>query len=320
MSGKPGSHFDPTEAAAELRRLGVVDDSYSVCPPLEGGTSGKVLALGRGAIPEIVVKVDRPAVLWAAVRFLDAYGNSPLVPTLRHVDPAFRFFAYEYAPGADARESTERIDKPRALLTLTRDLLCHYVPADAPGAWWVDGFYPPDGPAPAGTPWQDFVAAYLSHRHEAVRPHLPAGAEALVRTLASLPHRRGSGPLALLHGDCGAHNFVFRAGHLAAVIDPRPVAGEPIWDLAAAFVSWPGDLTPETVLPAADALERAGRWRPQPEDRLRVLLEEVLIALYAWTGVCVRYLPDDVPHYVDAWNGWAGLLRSAGSAGATSFA
>jgi hypothetical protein len=135
--------------------------------------------------------------------------------------------------------------------------------------------------------------------------------------LAALSRRRGPGPLALLHGDCGAHNFVTRGGSLAAVIDPRPVAGEPIWDLAMAFVSWPGALTLDTILPAAESLERAGLWHPAPGTRHRVLVEEVLIALYAWIGVAGKHILEELPAYVAAWSEWTKPSTRESVSGAT---
>ena len=70
-----------------------------------------------------------------------------------------------------------------------------------------------------------------------------------MQSLAVAALRRGDWPLYLLHGDAGAHNLVFRDGRLVAVIDPLPTVGEPIFDLTFAFVSWPGDLTMDTILP-----------------------------------------------------------------------
>jgi aminoglycoside phosphotransferase (APT) family kinase protein len=144
-----------------------------------------------------------------------------------------------------------------------------------------------------------------------VRPHLPRGAAALAQRVAGAPRRRGEGPLYLLHGDCGANNLVFREGRLAAVIDPHPAVGEPIFDLAYAFVSWPGDLTLDTILPAAEALERAGRWRPPPGERHRLLIEEVVLALYVRLGTFAVWRRADVPAYVAAWAHWTDLLRRA---------
>jgi len=295
-----------------LRRSGVIDASYNECAPLDTAKSHRLIALGRHGTPEIVVKLDRPDVLWAAARFLQTYGASPVVPRLRYVDPDFGFFAYEYVPGADPRESTDRIDKAQALQTIVRDLLSRYVAADAADACWVDELYPPDNDTGhLGRTWQGFISMYLYHRHMAVRPHLPSDAEALVRDLAVSPERRGDTPLALLHGDCGAHNFVFRGGALTGVIDPRPVAGEPIWDLAMVFVSWPDALTLDAIAPAAEALERAGRWGPPPRERQRLLTEEVLIALYAWIGVVAKHIPKELPVYIAAWARWTDLLGRA---------
>jgi hypothetical protein len=296
------------EALEDLRETGVIDSSYGEASQLAGGTTDAPVAIGRGAGPELVVKVDHPGVIWAAARFLYAYAGSPLVTPLRHVDARHRYLAYRYAPGVLTRDSAVSIDKGRALSSLASNLLCTYLPASAPMACWIDELHQPVDRQPHGRTWQGFLEMVLSRRHSQARAHLPEGAGDLALELAASPRRRGNGPLFLLHGDCGAHNFLFVEGHLSSVIDPRPVAGEPIHDLAAAFVSWPGALTLDTVLPAASALERSGRWSPQPSHSRRLLIEEVLIALYSWVAACARYIPEDVPVYSEAWDHWTALL------------
>ena len=300
-------------ALEELRGLGVIGKGYEECAPLDESKREQLIALGRGGVPEVVVKLARPVdPLWAAVRYLEAYRDSPLVPRLRYVDPGCAFLAYDFVSGTDPRESDVRVDKARALETLVGELLCRYESAGSADACWVDELHPADTDTSyRGRTWQEYIEMYLWHRHAAVRPHLPKGAEALVLELAASPRRRGEGPLALVHGDCGGHNFVFREGVLAGVIDPRPVAGEPVWDLAMAFVSWPGDLTLETVMPAAEALERAGRWSPAAGAREEVLIEEVLIAMYAWIGIVAKHMPEELPEYVAAWGRWEELLQRA---------
>jgi hypothetical protein len=53
-----------------LRRSGVIDASYTECAPLDTAKSHRLIALGRHGVPEIVVKLGRPDMLWAAIRFL----------------------------------------------------------------------------------------------------------------------------------------------------------------------------------------------------------------------------------------------------------
>jgi hypothetical protein len=302
--------FGAGEALAEMRRRGVIDDGYVERIPISRGEGRAVVALGRGGGPELALKLDQPSALRAAARFLEVYRGLPLVPTLRHVDPAYRFLVYDWEPGTLVRDGRARIDKATALLELSRGLLCRYVPAGTAAACHLEEIYASEAGPPQGRTWQDFLGLALSGRHETVRTHLPRGAEALARDLAAAPQRHGGGPLYLLHGDCGAHNFVVRDGRLASVIDPLPLAGEPIFELAFAFASWPGDLTLDAIMPAAETLERAGLWHP-PRRRTRTLVEEVVIALYSRIGTFVTWRPADLPAYVDAWAHWTGLLRRA---------
>ena len=297
--------------------MGVIGEGYEECAPLEERKRERVIALGRGGVPEVVVKIERTVdPLWATVRYLEAYRASPLVQRLRYVDPEFAFLAYDFVPGAAETvrppEGGEPLNKAGVLEKLVLELLSGYVAAESADACWVDELHPTNTDTSfRGRTWQGFIEMYLWHRHDAVRPHLPGGAKALVLELAASRRRRGEGPLALVHGDCGGHNFLFRDGALVGVIDPRPVAGEPVWDLAMAFVSWPGGLTLETVIPAAEALERSGRWSPVAGTRERVLIEEVVIALYAWMGIVAKHMPEELPEYVEAWGRWTELLRRA---------
>ncbi|MGH2350126.1 MAG: aminoglycoside phosphotransferase family protein [Chloroflexota bacterium] len=296
-------------ALAELRRHGVIGANGIECVPLRVYRDTAVVVLDRGAGPELVVKVDQPAMLWAVGRFHEAYRGLPLVSVLRHVNPAHRFLAYDWVPGELGRGLDPPPEKAEMLLALAQGLLCRYVPVDSADAGWLHELYGAEDGRPRGRTWQQFLGRGLAGRHDQVRAHLPRGASALVRRLAAAPHRRGEGPLHLLHGDCGAHNFVFQEGRLSAVIDPLPVAGEPVFELAFAFASWPGDLTLDAILPAAEALERAGRWRPPPRARRRVVIEEVVIALYSRVGTFVVNRPADVPAYLEAWAHWTDLLR-----------
>lgn len=304
-------HFGLAEAVVELQRQGLINpDAVRQLPlhrPGEDGATG-VVALDLGAGPEIVVKIDDPSALSAVIRFHDAYRNAPLVPALRYADPESRFVAYDWVAGELGRGLEPPPDKPATLLAIA-GLLSQYVPA-LPGelgrlhAPWM----PPNF---RWGSWQQFLAGVLRGRHDQVHAHLPSDAAALVKELAASPHRHVDGPLFLMHGDCGAHNFVFRDGRLVGVIDPAPMVGQPVFELAFAFASWPADLTLDAIMPAAEALERAGRWHPPRHARQRALIEEVLIAMYSRTGTFIVNRPSDVPAYIDAWTHWVGLLAAA---------
>jgi hypothetical protein len=301
--------FGMPEALAELGRCGVINIAAVRQVPLrrpgEDGTTG-VVALDLGAGPELVVKIDDPSALSAAIRYHETYRGAPLIPALRHADPESRFVAYDWVPGELGRGLEPPPDKATTLVAIAEGLLSQYVPVPSgnPGrlhAPWL----PPNF---AWRTWQQFLGAVLYGRHDQVHAHLPSDAAALVKDLAASPHRHADGPLYLMHGDCGAHNFVFRDGRLVAVIDPAPMVGEPIFELAFAFASWPADLTLDAIMPAAEVLERSGRWHPPPRARRRALVEEVLISLYSRVGTFVVNRPDDVPAYLDAWTRWTGLL------------
>lgn len=302
--------FGVKDAIAELTRHRVIDvERVRQVPLREHGVDGcDVVALDRGAGPELVVKIDQPGALAAVARFHATYADLPLVATPRWIDPASRFIAYDWVAGELGRGLEPAPDKTATLLAIVDGLLAHYVPApaDPPGR-----LHAPWLPAAGRSSWQHLLGRMMAGRRDQVHGQLPASAGSLVRSLASAPHRRGEGPLHLMHGDCGAHNLVFRDGGLVAVIDPAPMVGEPIFELAFAFASWPADLTLDAIVPAADALERSGRWQPPAGARRRVLIEEVLLALYSRTGTFVVNRPADVPAYVAAFTYWTDLLARA---------
>jgi hypothetical protein len=317
---------------AELRRHGLIDAALTECVPLAGGTASRVLALARpGADPALVLKVNQPAQVAAEALFLRTYGASPLLPRARVVDSSHRFLVYEYARGVHIRYGQDRADTRTAMLTLVRELLSRYVPADTwaqrrgAGTLWrflsesvveAGGSGQASGEAPpaARTAWPDFLGRHVAYRHERLAEHLPAEDLAVAEGLAREARRTEAAPLHLIHGDCGAHNFLFRplaagateVGPLSAVLDPYPIVGYPVYDLAFAFVSWPNGLEPEAILPAAEALQDAGRWWPNGEPR-RILWEEVLIALYLRLGTCLVHHPKDFPAYLAAWPRWRAL-------------
>jgi hypothetical protein len=318
-------------AAQELLRAGLIDAALTDCIPLPGGTASRVAALTRpGRDPELVLKLNKPAQVEAEALFLRTYDASPLLPRLRFIDPSRRFLVCDFAPGVRIRYGRDGVDTPGAMLTLVREQLAHYAPADQSaqrrGAGTLSEFLEEtahSSPGPdksiatqaAPVAWTDFLGDHVSYRHECLAEHLPGEDLTVAERLAREPRRTESSPLSLIHGDCGAHNFLFRPGSsraelvgpLNAVIDPYPIVGYPIYDLAFAFVSWPNGLEPEAILPAAQALRDAGRWQPNGDLR-RTLWEEVLIALYMRMGTCMVHHPKDLPAYLAAWPRWRALV------------
>jgi hypothetical protein len=246
-----------------------------------------------------------------------------LLPALRHFDAAYRFLVCDFVPGVRLRYGEDRVDVAEVLLTLVHGLLSHYAPAAgqdtvAPVAELLREADERDGARP--TPglsgrrklsWPRFLGDHVAYRHDRLSRHLPANDRRWVERLARAPRRTEQAPFSLLHADCGAHNFLFqqRPGHvgpLRAVLDPYPLVGYPIFDLAFAFVSWPNGLEPEAILPAAEALRASGRWQPNGDPR-GILWEEVLIALYNRMGTCLVHHPRDLPAYLAGWSRWRRL-------------
>jgi hypothetical protein len=334
----------PVGAAAALREAGLIDPALTECVALAGGTASRIAALGRpGAAPELVVKLNAPAVVQAEVLFLRTYGGSPLLPALRHVDAAYRFLACDFVPGVRIRYGEDRVDVAAVLLRLVRDLLARYVPAAGGSGQGLDlGRVAPlselleataeasdagPGSRGSGTPsrtvrtWTRFLGDHVAYRHASLAVYVSDEDRRLVERLARAERRTERAPLCLIHGDCGAHNFLFgqgsgRAGHvgpLNAVIDPYPLVGYPIYDLAFAFVSWPNGFDPEAILLAADALRGSGRWRPNGEPQ-QLLWEQVLIALYMRMATCLVHHPRDLPAYLAAWPRWRALAAGRAAA------
>jgi len=102
---------------------------------------------------------------------------------------------------------------------------------------------------------------------------------------------------ALLHGDCGVHNFVFDRQQFVGVIDPYPVVGEPIFDLIYAYCSSPDQLDAETI---SAALDRCNPALLGVYD----LNAEVLIGLYSRIATCLIHHPADLDEYMAAWKVW----------------
>jgi hypothetical protein len=342
------SPLTPEVIAAELRTAGIIATNLTHCVALTGGTASGVTALSRpGAAPELVIKLNAPAEIQAEAFFLDTYRESPLLPTLRQVDPAHRFLVCDFRPGIHVRYGKDHVDVEQVMLTLVHDLLSRYVPyAPAAGPHAIATLAElieragKCGGAPeaagqndnAARTWPAFLGDHVAYRHERLSAYLPAADLRLVERLARAPRRAEQSPSYVLHGDCGAHNFLFqhrpvqtgarataqaaaqartrRLGPLAAVIDPYPLVGPPIRDLVFAFVSWPNGLEAEAIFPAAEALRASGRWQPNGDPHA-ILCEEVLIALYMRMGTCLVHHPADLPAYLTAWPRWRALVTAA---------
>jgi len=284
----------PEAILADLRTLGVLPAHCRVCAPLPGGTGGGAFGVGSGGPPEFVLKLGDPGSTAAEARFLQTYGDLPLLPRLRHADPGRGHLVYAYIPGATRREAGL---KASALLTLAGGLVGRYLPAKAGEAWgWLEA------PSPA---WPDFLAAAAADARSVIGGRLSAADHAFAQALAGSRRRQPAGGGCLIHGDCGFHNFVFDAGRLRGVIDPLAAVGPPIFDLIYAFCSTPADLEPGALEAAARLLPS---WDPPTPG---ALWEEALVGLYCRLATCLRHHPDDLAAYLSAWPRWRALAEGA---------
>ncbi|HET7769381.1 MAG TPA: phosphotransferase, partial [Chloroflexota bacterium] len=188
----------PEEAAAALRAGGIVDAALTRCEALAGGTASRVAALSRpGGEPELVIKVNEPESVRQEAEFFRMYAESALLPALRHEDPSHRFLVTDFAPGVKLRYQEDDVDVSDVMQTLVRELFGRYVPA-GPGSG-------------GGEDWCETLGGRVTDRHEYLKPHVSAEERQLVERLGRSERRREDAPLYLLHGDCGAHNFLFES-------------------------------------------------------------------------------------------------------------
>ena len=297
------------EAAAELRASGLLTAEHGPCVRLPGGTDSVVGVVSRGGRPDLVIKAQRPGQVAGEALFLRAYAASPLLPRLRHVDPARRYLVYDYLPGERPPNTYASADKAASLRTFARDLLRHYrsvaelaslVHEDGAG----DERLLPWLTAPQEHTWEHELARAVANARRRFGDFLPAEADGLVMELARDSLRRTKAhQLVLLHGDPGPHNFLFDGPTLTGVIDPGVHVGTPIYDIARAFFAWPPDFAPATFARAAEALDG---YVPAGD---RQLAEDAIPLLYGQTVACLWHHPEDLAAYQDAWRRWATLMR-----------
>lgn len=287
---------DPMNLVQELKHKGIVEPDCEVSERLRGTTLGTVYVLKAAGQPAYVLKLDDPQQIYITARFLTGYSGNPLLPRLLYADPHNEFIVYSYIRGS---AFPARGPKKGWLPAVAERLIGAYVVAEDHHGWgWMD--------EPADS-WLDFIQERIQEARAAIGDLLPEEEHAMVQQLA-LPHAAavletagtGIGPAYWLHGDCGVHNFLFEQGELTGVIDPSPMIGPPLYDLVFAFCSSPDDLSPDTLLDAADAMP-AGDSGPLPRS---LLIRETVIQLYYRIATCLRHHPDDLPAYLEAWAEW----------------
>jgi fructosamine-3-kinase len=256
--------------------------------PLKGGTVSQLYLLSNSDGNRYVVKSNESQILQAEAFFLDFYQDSKLLPKLLYVDESNSYIVYSFLSGTTNYNSCNKRFLLRRLVT---DMLNHYKLVPNPNGWgWMDE--PTDS-------WQDFLLQRVLEATRLLDSYLePADTDLVVNLVKSSDRMIGlSGPY-LLHGDFGIHNFIWKEGQLAGVIDPAPVYGEPLYDLIYAFCSSAEDLTVETFDFAVSHLSNKGG------KEGRILYEEVLIGLYLRIASCVKHHPQDLKDYLEAWDYW----------------
>ncbi|MFD0713734.1 aminoglycoside phosphotransferase family protein [Paenibacillus sp. GCM10027626] len=270
-----------TLIAAELFAAGVLPSGELVMDKLQGGTASEVYVLECGDSGRLVCKINKPDVIAAEVRFLQMYERLPIVPSLRYVDRSSRYYLYPYIEGSTRYRPGK---KGAVLLSVARQLIAKYREAEWEGTHYKT--------------WQRYLAAEVEGTRREAGDLLTDEDHSFIAELVAKP-RRVTGPFYQLHGDCGIHNFIFDdEGELAAVIDPIPIIGQPLYDLAFAYCSTPDGLTPDVI---AEVVYHED-W-PFTRD-LTTLYEEVAIALYNRIVICTYHHPQDLNAYLAAWTHW----------------
>lgn len=256
---------------------------------LAGGTTSSLFLIDN----KYVVKFNEPHVLESEAFFLDFYKEVRLLPNLLYAERSYRYIVYSFISGFT---NYDRKNKRKMLKELVERLINHYKPALNPDGWgWTD--------APAKS-WRDFLLDEMMEARQYTGSILNEADSGLVLELAESQNRnRFNSHLFLIHGDCGVHNFLFKAERLNGVIDPTPLYGAPLFDLIYAFCSSPDDLTKETIEHAASHLMIEGN------NCGTFLYEEVIIGLYLRLAACMKHHPNDLEEYLKAWYYWKDIIN-----------
>jgi len=275
----------------DLIGRGVLPDEVRQWRELKGGTNSTIGVLGTASRPEqYVIKLNSMEVIARETRFLQLYAGIALLPAVRFVDPALRYFVYDFVPGD---EPYMRGNKKALLSALAADMIRHYVRAEDDGPYeWVES---PDHGAETIRYSASVIGSRLGRDD-----HELAAAVQRERSVAIGREERY-----VLHGDFGVHNFLFADGKLTGVIDPLPAAGRKRYDLLYAFCSSPDELTLPVLLRAVSEAEE----EEAPEGR--GLIGDVLVALYSRIATCLCHHPADCPQYLQAWKDWKAMYAGA---------
>ena len=275
----------------EIITKGLLSKTVTQWSELKGGTMSTLGVLGTPEMPkQYVVKINPKEVVASESRFLKLYEDIDLLPSVRYVDPEFRYFVYDFIPG-DTRYV--RGMKTALMHELSQRIMTRYV-HPKPG----DPYEYVEAPSK--------VEESIRYACSVIGARLAPEDHELV---ASITHTRGKRAAAedlyVLHGDFGVHNFLFADGKLSGVIDPIPVIGRKRFDLLYAFCSSPDELTLPVLLQAVRETELS-----EEIDRYE-LTGDMLVALYSRLSTCLRYHPEDFAAYQQAWSYWTSLRNNS---------
>ncbi|MBB6671860.1 phosphotransferase [Cohnella nanjingensis] len=275
----------------EVIELGFLPQPVSVWRELKGGTQSTVGVLGTEDRPHLyVLKANTKELIENETRFLSLYPDIGLLPTVLYVDPALRYFVYDFIPGSTRYV---RGNKRKLMTALVDGILAHYVHPESYDAYKSveTTEHTEDSIRYAAS----FIDGQLSEEDHSL-------VAALSRERSDVTDR---GDLYVLHGDFGVHNFLFTDDGLAGVIDPIPVIGCKRYDLLYAFCSSPDELTLPILL---HAVQRAEEER---EVDIRLLSRDMILELYRRISTCLRFHPEDFPQYLQAWGEWKKIYASS---------
>jgi hypothetical protein len=267
---------------SELKNKEIIPE-FSFYTKLSGGTTSELYLVDS----RYVIKKNEPQVLEAEASFLKQYSNINFFPKLEYQHKLNYYIVYSFIEGDTVYR---RKNKCEILVSLVQNVINQYKLAPLASDWgWAD--------EPSKS-WHEFLLQRAINAKGFLQNYLKEEDSELVYSLINRKEKGIDEQPYMLHGDCGAHNFIFTEGSLTGVIDPTPVTGPRIYDLIYAFCSTPDDLMKETIEHAANVLL----------GETKNLEKDVLIILYLRMATCIKYHPDDFPEYLDAWEYWKGQL------------
>lgn len=274
---------------SELHQLGIIDSTARVNNQMNGSTEGVVYTISIQEEPRYVLKFDQPEDIVHVEQLHLAYVDSPLLAKLLYTDPEKSYMVYSYIAGTTHYNRGSKVDW---LSRFVKDFLNHYKRYEgaASDRW--------GRLSETRETWREFNERSVESTRIQLGDLLSSEDHLKVASLVesiSTNHE----PY-YLHGDTGVHNFVFKEGELAGVIDPSPMIGPVIYDFTYAYCSSPDALNLETLFAAYELLDH------EPKDTSR-LTREVIVQLYCRIGICTRHHPQDLEQYLKAWDYWRTL-------------